>query len=66
MGVKYLLLTGERVVGWTHQQRGSAGIHVEYGLRDGKGLLHTSGIARLARVSRYRKTHVEELKYWDS
>lgn len=30
MGAKYLLLTGERVVGWTHQQRGSAGIHVEY------------------------------------
>ena len=66
MVIKYLLLTGDRVVGWTHQQRGSAGIRVEYGLRDGKGLLRTSGIARLAHVSRYPKIHVEELKYWDS
>ncbi|MGQ0595553.1 MAG: hypothetical protein ACT4QB_23835 [Gammaproteobacteria bacterium] len=66
MSVKYLLLTRDRVVGWTHQQRGSAGIHVEYGLRDGQGVLHTSGIARLERVNRYAKAHVEELKYWDS
>jgi hypothetical protein len=47
MSIKYLLFRGDRVVGWTDQERGLTGIHVEYGLRDGKGLLHTSGIARL-------------------
>ena len=66
MSIKYLLFRGDHVVGWTDQERGSVGIHVEYGLRDGKGLLHTSGIARLELASRYRKTHVEEIKHWDS
>ena len=42
MSIKYLLYTRDRVVGWTDQERGLTGIHVEYGLRDGKGLLHTS------------------------
>jgi hypothetical protein len=66
MSIKYLLYTRDRVVGWTDQERGLTGIHVEYGLRDGMGLLHTSGIARLELASRSPRTHVEELKHWDS